>query len=265
VPELPASVRLALWVTGAWHDGTGLADAVLEGAVRRALPDAEPTGAAVDRLALWRDLGERAVLCALPASGDLTGVPTTDRETGYAVAAAGECVLAPGLGAVLVPVFSQHGPADGPAADRVAVVDLVPFAGEPVPRHRVEALDPRAALRTLLEQVHRATGELERVGGAPFDARAARAAAAQASAGDRSREWALPPGLPTRVLEALRLAAAVGSVARAGLEGPQDAVDAVTREARDGILRSLVRAADTALAEAANGGVAALAGWVPAR
>ncbi|HYN30670.1 MAG TPA: hypothetical protein VES95_12515 [Dermatophilaceae bacterium] len=259
MPELPASVRLALWVTGAWAAGEPLATAVA-----RALPDAEPASGVVARLALWHELGERAVLVALPASGDLTAVPGASRETRYAVVAAGECLLAPALGAVLVPTLTVHGPGGSRPAgtlDRVTVLDLGAHSADPVPRHRVEALDARAAARGLLQEVGRSTAALERVGGTPFDARSAHASAGHPTAA----EWALPSRLAPRVLEAVRLAGAVGTAARAGLEGPHDAVDAVTREARDGILRSLARAADVALAEATNAGVAALAGWVPAR
>ena len=70
MPELPASVRIALWVTSAWRGGESL-----ESAVDSALPDVDAVGPGVRTLDLWHDLGERTVLVALPSSGDPTSLP----------------------------------------------------------------------------------------------------------------------------------------------------------------------------------------------
>src|SRR6476661_1377386 len=104
MPELPASVRLSLWTTHAWATGSAL-----ENAVRRALPDVDHVEGDLDRLALWRDLGERALLVALPAPGDLVGMPRAAPEVLAAAADGGECVFVPALGGLLVPSISSFG------------------------------------------------------------------------------------------------------------------------------------------------------------
>ena len=75
MPELPASVRLALWTTAAWNGGPSL-----EKALAAALPDVDHVAGDLGRLDLWHDLGERALLVALPAPGDLAGVPSARPE-----------------------------------------------------------------------------------------------------------------------------------------------------------------------------------------
>ena len=52
--SLPASVRLALWATASYAGRLPL-----EEVMDRALPDVDDVRGDVDRLALWRDLGER--------------------------------------------------------------------------------------------------------------------------------------------------------------------------------------------------------------
>ena len=75
MPELPASVRVAAWVTHAWAGGVTLTEAV-----ERALPDVDHTEGLVEQLRLWRDLGEAAVLVALPSPGDLAGLGPLQRD-----------------------------------------------------------------------------------------------------------------------------------------------------------------------------------------
>ena len=56
MPELPASVRLSLWVTQAWASG-----ASLEKAIGLAMPDVDHVAGDLAQLGLWRDLGEQAL------------------------------------------------------------------------------------------------------------------------------------------------------------------------------------------------------------
>ena len=205
MPELPVSVRLALWVSRAWAD-----DGDLSEAVARAHPDADDVGGDLDRLGLWRDLGERAVLVALPAPGDSVGMPTAPPATLAAATAAGECVLAPSLGGILVPDVGDY----GPEGDRGLRVRWAAHDADPVPPHRVEALDAREAARDLARTVARATTELEGWGGRPFDPDRARAEAEQ----DRG-QWALPREIPGDVAATIRSAAAVATTAETGSDG----------------------------------------------
>lgn len=254
--ELPVCVRVALWVTDAWRRG---ADA--DGLWEAAAPDVDAVGGDCGHLALWGELGERAVLVALPTSGDLTGMPrAAPLAVGEAVAA-GECLIAPGVGELLVPRFEVFGPVQGSAADRGTLLTWTAHDCDPVPRHRVEGFDVRHATRGLTTTVHEAIAALEGTGGVPFDGREAVAALHERG----SRQWSLPPDVPAPVLAAIRFAASVGSAAQAGLDGPNGALDAATHERRTRVLRDLGREADHALADAANAGVVALAGWAPVR
>ena len=73
--ELPASVRVALWST------TVLTGRLPAGELpRRALPDLDECVGLVETVRTWADLGEHAVLVALPRPGDLTGMPSGPAE-----------------------------------------------------------------------------------------------------------------------------------------------------------------------------------------
>jgi hypothetical protein len=256
MPVLPASVRLSLWTTAAWN-GTGHD---LEPLLRAALPDVDHVAGDLGRLDLWRDLGERALLVALPAPGDLTGMPSASREAQGAAAEAGECVFVPSMGGLLVPTIAGFGPGTGSALDTGTRVDWRAFDADPVPRHRVEALEPSQLERHLRQELLRTTEALEDLGGRPFAAEAAREVADAALGG----EWGLPPGLPARALRAITLAGSVGRVVDLALEGPDDALEVTTARSRRLLLQNLQRAADRALADAANAACAVLAGWRPA-
>lgn len=263
--ELPASVRIALWVTDAWARGT---DA--RGALDHALPDIDAVGGDLDRLDLWRDLGEHALLVALPspgASATLVGFP---RDASAAAVEAGECLVAPVLGGILIPHLCDFGPARGPGADRPAGalfgaadwgtrLDLTAYDGDPVPRHRVESHSAGEAKRSLLAAVAVATRELEESGGRPFDAISAWEAEASSA-----REWALPDSVGAHARTVLVLAGAVGTAATLGLTHSADALTSLSHDRRTRALRRLVQASDAALAEATNAAVAAMAGWIPA-
>ena len=248
MPELPASVRIALWVTSAWARGTSL-----DSAMESALPDVDAVGPGIRTLELWRDLGERTVLVALPVSGDLTSLPGCDAQTRASAVEAEECLVAPGLGALLIPSWSTFGPEGATGADSGSRLDWTAHDCEAVPTHRVAALDPRESTRLLTTTVLETTEQLDALGGRPFDATAAREAL------PRPENWALPDELPGPVLRAITFAAAISAAAAAGLDGPQDGPDAWTQQRRLDLLRGLHRAAEHTLADATNAGVSAVA------
>ena len=255
MPELPASVRLALWTTAAWADGGDP-----RRALAAALPDVDHVAGDLGRLDLWRDLGEGALLVALPAPGDLAGVPGAPAEAQGAAAEAGECVFVPGVGGMLVPTVAVFGPTSGSRLDTGTRVDWRAFDADPVPRHRVEALEPSQLERHLRHELLDATEALEKVGGQPFAGAAAREFADAAL----GAEWGLPTALPARAQKVIVLAGTLGQVVDIALAGPDDALDATTSSTRRYLLQRLQRAADRALADAANAACAVLAGWRPA-
>jgi hypothetical protein len=252
---LPASVRLALWTTARWAEGGDAAPVVA-----LAHPGVDHVAGDLDRLALWHSLGERALLVALPAPGDLTGVPAAPESARAAAAAAGECVFVPSLGGMLVPAVADFGHEGGSGLDAGTRVDWQAYAAEPVPRHRVHSLDAAAAERHLREQLIEATEALQVVGGQPFNAEVARNAADAALGG----HWGLPSDVPPRALRAIELAATVTAVVDLALEAPDDALDASTSTRRRQVLLALQRTADRGLAEATSAACAVLAGWQPA-
>ena len=248
MPELPASVRIALWVTSAWRGGESL-----ESALDSALPDVDAVGSGVRTLDLWHDLGERTVLVALPSSGDPTSLPRCGPDALDAAVEAEECLVAPGLGALLVPSWSTFGAPGATGADAGTRLDWTAYDCDPVPTHRVEALDPRETTRALTAKVLEVTEQLDALGGQPFDAASARESV------PRAGQWALPDDLPGQSLRALTFAAAISAAAAAGIDGPQDGPDGWTQQRRLELLRDLRRVAERALADATNAGVAAVA------
>ena len=248
MPELPASVRIALWVTSAWQAGRSL-----EEAVDSALPDVDAVGPGVATVDLWRDLGESTLLVALPSSGDPTSLPRCGPDALAAALEAEECVVAPGLGALLVPSWSTFGAPGATGADAGTRLDWTAYDCAPVPTHRVEALDPRETVRLLTGRVLEVTDQLDALGGQPFDASSAREAL------PRPGRWALPDDVSPQALRAITFAATVGNAAAAGLDGPQDALVGSTLQRRLDLLRDLRRVAERALVDATNAGAAALA------
>lgn len=266
MPELPASVRLALWTTHVWSTGGRLEDAM-----RLATPDVDHVAGDLDRLSLWRDLGEQALLVALPAAGDLTGVPKAPAEAQGAAAAAGECVFVPGIGGMLVPTVSTYGAdttargADTPGRARDGLdtgtrVDWTAYDSAPVPRHRVEALDTSQLERHLREELLTATEAFDAVGGQPFAGSAARELADAALGG----AWGLPSGMPGRAARVIALAGTVGQVVDVALAAGDGALTATDAGRRHALLLRLQRSADRTLADATNAACAVIAGWRPA-
>lgn len=255
MPSLPASVRLSLWITAAWsrHED-------LEGALTRALPDVDHVAGDLAHLRLWHDLGERALLVALPAPGDLLGMPGAPAPAQGAATEAGECVFVPAVGGLLVPTIADFGPRSGSALDTGTRVDWKAYDADPVPRHRLEALEPSQLERHLRLELIEATEALERVGGRPFAGEAARELADAALGG----RWGLPDGLSPRAQRVIALAGTIGQVVDVALDGPDDALDTGTSQSRRSLLLRLQRTADRALADAVNAACAVLAGWRPA-
>lgn len=251
--ELPASVRLALWVTSSWQGRLSLDEAL-----RRSFPGIDHVGGDVRRVELWHDLGEQALFVALPRPGDVSAMPRTSPEALAHAAEAGECLYAAGIGGLLVPTLTEFGP-EGDVGLRA---DWTAYDAQPVPTHRLEMLDLAHTERTLLASVRRHSDDLEAVGGSPWGS-AHRAAAEQSL--DRGL-WGLPPETPARSLRVISLAARVSALVdiagRVGQLAP-GAVDASTSSGREGLLRSLLADADTALAEATNVAVMTIAGWRP--
>lgn len=252
MPDLPASVRVALWVTQAWSH-----ELPLETALARALPDVDHVEGLVEPLQLWQDLGEGALLCALPSPGASGSLPRSGPIALQQAVDAGEAVFVPGIGGMLVPAESLFG-SSGAEARRL---DWHAHEADPVPTHRVEALDLTVLDAQLRAAVRECTEEASRVGGQPFAGELVREIADARLGG----EWALPDSVPERARRVLTTAATAAVVAELGLEHMDGALDAATREAREAVLRRLGREADRVLAEATNAACAQIAGWVPTR
>ncbi|EWT01786.1 hypothetical protein N865_07970 [Intrasporangium oryzae NRRL B-24470] len=252
--ELPASVRLALWVTTAWRGELSTSDAL-----RRSFPDVDHVAGDLARLDVWRDLGERALFVALPRPGDLSRMPRGSASGSAHAAATGECVFVAGLGGLLVPTLTEF----GPEGDIGLRVDWTAYDADPVPRHRMEMLDLRQVERDLLERLRDHVRAFESVGGAPWG----HAARAEAEAAVDTGLWGLPDDTPGRALRVMALAANASQLAHhaSSLSAlGSGGLDAVTAGRRDVLLRTLAGDADAALADATNIAVMALAGWRPA-
>ena len=140
-------------------------------------------------------------------------------------------------------------------------MDWTAYDADPVPRHRVEALEASQLERHLREEIRAATEAIDAIGGQPFGAGAARELADAALGG----RWGLPPGLPARAARVIALAGTIDSRgrrrARRRRRSPHRG-----RGVRRGtaLLLRLQRASERALADATNAACAVLAGWRPA-
>lgn len=249
--ELPASVRIALWVTHAWSGATTLTDAVAS-----ALPDVDHTDGLVGQLELWRDLGESALLVALPGPGDAAGLPRSGPIATGAAVEAGEALFVPALGGLLVPEHSTFGSA-GAEGHRI---DWMAHDADPVPPHRLEALDPAQIERHLRRRMLDAIDLLDTIGGTPWTDDLTRDLVDDRLGAD----WALPPSLPDRARKVLGLAAILSLAASMGLRA-SGTLSAAHERSRADTLGTLHRDAERALADSTNAACAAVAGWVPAR
>lgn len=251
MPELPASVRVALWVTHAWSGGTTLTHAI-----ERALPDVDHTEGLVEQVRVWRDLGEAALLVALPGPGDIGGLPRCGPIATDAAVHAGEAVFVAGLGGMLVPSISTFG-SEGAQGLRI---DWVEHDADPVPPHRIEALEPSQLERHLRRQLFASVEELDRIGGAPWGDDLSRDLVDDRLGAD----WSLPETLPQRARTVIGLAGTVAVAAEIGL-GSSGAVTAAHDATRSAALRRLARLCEQSLADATNAACAQMAGWVPIR
>lgn len=249
---LPACTRLSLWVTAAWAGRLSVDDAI-----ERALPDIDDVSGDVDRLALWGQLGERLLLCALPRSGDLTTVPRGNPELSAEAAEVGECVYVPGLGGALVPHISPY----GPAGDEGWQARWTAYDAAPSPTHRVEALDEAQIERELREALRSSTAALEGLDVQPFAGSGMREAMDDRLADAR---WGVPSGLPGRAARTLQLAATVATVCHAAAQD-SPALTVGDHGARQAQLLRLGAVADRALQDATNVAVLSLSGLRPAR
>jgi hypothetical protein len=251
MPELPASVRVALWVTHAWSVGSSPARAV-----ERALPDVDHTEGLVEQVGLWHDLGEGALLVALPGPGDLAGLPRCGPVAADAATVAGEALYVAGIGGMLVPTVSTY----GSAGARGLRIDWMAHDADPVPPHRVEALELSQLERHLRRQLLESVTELDEIGGTPWSDDLSRDLVDERLGTD----WALPDALPDRARRVIGLAGTVAVATELGLQA-SGAVTAAHDNARSAALRRLARECERTLADATNATCAQLAGWVPSR
>ena len=251
--SLPASVRLALWATASYAGRLPL-----EEVMDRALPDVDDVRGDVDRLALWRDLGERVVLVALPRPGDLSGMPRGSADLIAAATEAGECVFVPGIGGALVPTIESF----GPEGDQGTQVTWTAYDAEPVPVHTLEALSLNEVDLRFRQELAEQTRQIDALDAKPWSGSGARARADQWV---HPRGWGLPDGLPQRALRVLSSASLVSLGTELGLTISSPALTSATDERRRVLLTSLLASADRAVATAATVGALSLAGMRPGR
>lgn len=246
--ELPASVRLALWLTHAFHSGLSIEDAIV-----RALPDVDDVDGDVDRFGVWQDFGERVVCVDLPRPGVHGGLlPAADVAT-LAAQEAGECLFVPSLGGVVVPRLAHY----GPEGDEGLRLTFESFDSDPVPAHRLAALSLPDIDRRFREAMILHVDDLEALHITPFAGSGGRARA------DRRLDevqWALPEGLPARALRIITTAGLVIATLDAAQGADDGALAAHRVSAKETALRSLLHEAELAVAEASTVAALALAG-----
>lgn len=241
VPELPASVRVALWVSHAWAR-----DLDLDAALAQALPDVDIVLGLGEHLSLWQDLGEPAVFAALPRPGARGLLPQCDEEAFDAATFVGEAVFAAGLGAVGVPRHVTFGAQQPGLALRWEAYDA-----DPVPVHRLAGVDVAAADRDLRTAVHAAIDTLEDGGWVD--------AWQRERPGPVEREWGLPPELPERIRALVVRAGGILEITESGLSHADGSSSGELAAQRREPLLVLRGVAGTALEAAACAGVAYLA------
>lgn len=222
--ELPASVRLALWATHAIRHGRPMSEAA-----EQALPDVDALDGALDRLDLWRDLGERAVCVDLPRPGLHGGILPPTSAASSAALEAGECIFVPSLGGCLVPRLEWYGPQD----DQGLKLTLEPHDSDPVPAHRLEMLALPDIDRRFREALVRHIDDLERLDVQPHIGSDARG---RADARLESARWALPDGMPGRAVHIIVRASTVAAALDEATSMP-GGVDQRSASGRDMALR----------------------------
>jgi len=248
---LPVSVRLALWATAAYAGRLPL-----EEVMGRAHPDIDHVAGDLDYLALWRDLGERAVLVALPRPGKLAGMPRGSAELIAAATDAGECVYVPGVGGALVPTIECF----GPALDQGTQVTWTAYDADPVPTYVLEALSLGEIELSLRQAVLEVTALIDALDTKPWDARPR--SLADDLPGDG---WGLPKGLQPRAHRIMAAASHIGMATELGLSihAESQVLTSQLTEQRRLLLADLDASADTALEAAATVAALSLAGLRP--
>jgi hypothetical protein len=251
---LPVSVRLSLWATAAF-----VGKLPVEEVVHRAHPDVDHVTGDLNRLSVWRDLGERAVLVALPRPGSLTGMPRGPAELIAAATAAGECVYVPGIGGALVPTIEQF----GPAGDEGAQVTWTAYDSDPVPTHALEALSLNEIELGFRQALAERTQAIEALDATPWAGSPLRALAD----GRSISQWGLPGGLPRRATSIITMAALVGVATELGLsvQSQSQVLTGAVAEQRRMLLTELDAMADSAMAAAATVAALSMAGLLPLR
>ena len=246
---LPVCVRLALWATAAYAGRLTVHEAV-----DRAHPDLDHVTGDIDRLTLWRELGERAVLVALPRPGNFSGMPRGSVELIAAATEAGECVFVPGIGAALVPTIEHFGPAD----DQGTQVIWSAYDCDPVPVHMLDALSLREIDQGFRQELMEQTGAIEDLDAKPWADSPFRSMADELDI----RQWGLPDGLPSRATKIITMAATVGVATELGLsdQAQSQVLTGTIAERRRMLLTRLDASADKAMAAAATVAALSLAG-----
>ena len=249
---LPVCVRLALWATTAYAG-----QLTVDEAVERAHPDLDLFTGDLDRLSLWQELGERAVLVALPRPGDLSGMPRGSADLVAAATEAGECVYVPGIGAALVPAIEHFGTPD----DQGTQVTWSSYDCDPVPVHTLEALSLSEIERGFRQELAERTLAIEALDARPWAGSAFRSKADELSIG----QWGLPGGLPARATHIITMAAMIGVATELGLsdQAQSQVLTGTVAEQRRIQLNCLDASADMAMAAAARVAALSLAGLRP--
>ena len=249
---LPVCVRLALWASAAFAGRVSLQEAV-----DRAHPDLDHVTGDLPRLSLWRDLGERAVLVALPRPGNLSGMPRGSAELIAAATDAGECVYVPGIGGALVPSIEAF----GPAGDQGTGVNWSAYDCDPVPVHTLDALSLPEIEQTFRHELMEHTAAIETLDTKPWAGSPFRSMADELGLSS----WGLPDGLPRRACSIITMAALVGVATEIGLsdQAQSQILTSTIAEQRRVALTRLNASADTAMAAAATVAALSLAGLRP--
>ncbi|MEP7016852.1 MAG: hypothetical protein ABI899_02385 [Actinomycetota bacterium] len=248
---LPVSVRLALWATAAYAGRLPI-----EEVVAKAHPDIDHVAGELDHLSLWHDLGERAVLVALPRPGKLSGMPRGSAELIAAATDAGECIFVPGVGGALVPTIETF----GSSGDQGTRVTWTAYDAEPVQTHVLEALSLGEIALDLRQAVRDTTAMIDALDAKPWSSRL------RSLADDLpGKGWGLPDGLPPRAHRIMATASQVGAAAELGLSihAESQVLTSQLTGQRRLLLTHLDAIADLAMAGAATVAALSLAGLRP--
>ena len=249
---LPLCVRLSLWATAAYAGQLSI-----DQAVDRAHPDLDHVSGDLERLSLWRDLGERVVLVALPRPGHLSGMPRGSADFVASATEAGECVYVPGIGGALVPTIEHF----GPTGDQGTSVKWSAYDCDPVPVHTLDALSLSEIEQGFRQELAEHTRAIEALDAKPWAGSPFRSMADELGIST----WGLPDGLPSRATNIIRMAALVGVATELGLSDQAQAqvLTSTLAERRHTVLTYLDASADTAMAAAATVAALSLAGFRP--